>query len=114
MEEGTFFAAKRPAPEHPLSPATAAKLSAASRATESIGGIFRIRLRIALLPKSGSKSPRASGRRSNGEDGGVLKEVVAVVTVMVILAVAPPAARVGGEKLAFAPAGSPLAERFTM
>ena len=43
----------------------------------------------------------------------MLKEVVAVVTVIVILAVALPAARVGGEKLAFAPAGSPLAEKLT-
>jgi hypothetical protein len=67
-----------------------------------------------LLPKRGSKNPSASGRRPKGDGGDALREVVAVVTVIVILAVVLPAARFGGEKLALAPAGRPLAEKLTV
>jgi hypothetical protein len=51
----------------------------------------------------------------NGDGGGPFKAVVAVVTVMVIFVVPPPAGRgVAGAKVALAPAGRPLAVKLTL
>ena len=62
------------------------------------------------------------GNRFKGEGSGgalfllfrLLALVGEVVTVIVMLACLPPAARVGGEKVAAAPAGRPAVEKFTL
>src|SRR5580704_2164817 len=114
MVEGTFRAAKSPAPEHPLNPATAVRLITASSATPRNGGIFRNRLRTLRTPMRGNRSPRASGTRWKGDAGGVLNAVFAVVTVILMFWILPPAAKGAGSNVAVAPAGSPLAAKFTL
>ncbi len=62
----------------------------------------------------GSRSPRASGRRWKGNGGAAFNAVFEVSTVIVMVAVLAPAARVGEEKVAVAPAGKPVADMVTL